>query len=180
MNAPQDPRGPVVAEPGRLARAELVIYDLDGTLLDAFDDIHACVNKSFALAGLAPLTLERVKGAVGDGAATLIRRCLGPEHADRFDEVYPRYMEFYSNNPEPRVRLYPGVLEALAAVRAGGLPQAVLTNKPQVVTEQSCAQLGLAPLLDGVWDGREGAPLKPHPESLLAVAPISAASPHAA
>jgi phosphoglycolate phosphatase len=154
---------------GPLADVRLVVYDLDGTLLDAFEDIRRCLNEALTGLGLEPLALARVKGAVGDGAAMLVRRCLGPDHADRFDEVFPRFMEFYSNNPTPTVRLYPGVLEALAAVRALGLFQAILSNKPQVVTDQSCEQLGLTGVVDGVWGARPDAPLKPHPESLLRI-----------
>jgi phosphoglycolate phosphatase len=153
-----------------LADVRLVVYDLDGTLLDAFQDIRDAVNRALTAAGLEPLGLEQVKGAVGDGAAMLLRRCLGRERAGLYDAVYPIFMEFYENNPAPKHRLYPGVPEALRETRRLGRLQAILTNKPQPVTEMACRRLGLAELVDGVWGGREGAPLKPDPESLREVA----------
>jgi phosphoglycolate phosphatase len=173
---PESSHGPIpdVAAAGAAASGwadvRLVVYDLDGTLLDAFQDIRDAVNHALTGAGVEPLGLEQVKGAVGDGAATLLRRCLGPERADLYDAVYPIFMKFYANNPDPKQRLYPGVPEALRAMRRLGRLQAILTNKPQSVTEMSCRRLGLADLVDGVWGGREGAPLKPDPESLRAVA----------
>lgn len=154
---------------GQLHGVRLLVYDLDGTLLDAFDDIRTCLNRALAEAGQPALSMDTVRGAVGDGAAMLVRRCLGEARMALFDRVYASFLDFYANNSAPVVHLYPGVLEALAAIRKIGLSQAILTNKPQAVTEQSCERLGLTGAVDAVWGQRAGGPLKPDPESLLRV-----------
>jgi phosphoglycolate phosphatase len=149
----------------------VVIYDLDGTLLDAFEDIAGAINGAFGESGLPALTVAEVKQGVGDGARKLVERCLEKVGAgERFEEVYPAFMRHYEGNTTPSVRLYDGVLEALAAVRGLGLKQAILTNKPQAITDGNCARLGLDRAVDGIWGGREGTPLKPHPESLMQIA----------
>lgn len=155
---------PLPAEP------KLIIYDLDGTLVDAFDDIYAGVRHAFEQFGIATPPFGRVKSAVGDGAAMLIRRCLGEEHADRFDEVYPAYRAFYADNPAHEVRLYDGVLETLETLRARGLKQAILTNKPDEVVHNLCGPLGLSRLVDGAWGERDDRPRKPDAAALVQVA----------
>jgi phosphoglycolate phosphatase len=178
------------------AGIRLVVYDLDGTLLDAFDDIATCINRAFAECDLPPLTPAQVKRGVGDGARKLVERCLAiadgianaaanaaarPQgratSADRFNAVFEAFMRHYDANPNPTVRLYDGVLDALDAVRRLGLHQAILTNKPQSVTDRTCALLGLDSATDGIWGGRPDAPLKPHPESLLQIVRHFAATP---
>jgi phosphoglycolate phosphatase len=150
--------------------AQLVVYDLDGTLIDAFADIWTCMNRALTDCGLPELPLERVKAGVGDGALNLARRCLGEAHARHVDRVYERYMHHYTADPAAEARVYPGVLETLDRVRALGLHQAVLTNKPSSVAAASCTRLGIAQRVDGIWGEMPGRPLKPDPESLRAVA----------
>src|SRR5262249_12365960 len=136
---------------------------------DAFEDIWRCMNQALAEFGLGPLSIERVKSGVGDGAENLVRRCLGEADAPLVPRVLPRYMHYYSGNPNPTVRLYPGVAEALRRVRALGVKQGILTNKPEEVTRKSCDALGLTPLVDLIRGARDGGPLKPDPESLLGI-----------
>ena len=153
-----------------LRNIQLIIYGLDGTLVDSFRDIHACVSEAMVQCGLAPPPFVIVKSHVGDGARALIRRCLGPQHADRFDAVYPAYREIYRAHPTRYARLYPGVMETLRTFRERGLRQAILTNKPDDATQVACRELGLTPLMEVVQGECEGRPRKPDPESLRAVA----------
>jgi len=148
----------------------LIVYDLDGTLVDAFEDIWIGVNHALRQFGLPELPYAQVKSYVGDGARMLIRRCLGEAHADRFDEVYPAYRAYYAEHPVDKAHPYPGVAETLQKVRALGLRQAILTNKPDEVSLLTCARLGLDGLVDGIWGEQPGRPRKPDPDSLLQVA----------
>ena len=149
---------------------DLIVYDLDGTLVDAFDDIARGINAVFSRHQLPQLPMAQVRGHVGDGARMLVRRCLADVGAlDRFDDIHRGYREYYGRNPAGSARLYPGVLETLEAVRARGIRQAVLTNKPAEVVAGVCDRLGIAARVDGLWGELEGVPRKPAPESLLRV-----------
>lgn len=162
------PQQPAPAAP---PAARLIIYDLDGTLVDAFEDIAAGVNHALAAHGLPTLTIAQVRRHVGEGAAMLIRGCLGEVGGGHlFEQVYPAYRAYYAAHPVDCARPYPGVPETLTRLRALGLKQAVLTNKPDEVSRQICDKLGLTALLDGVWGERPDRARKPEAEALLAVA----------
>ena len=69
----------------------IIVYDLDGTLVDAFRDIWLNLNTVFAKHGLKPVAFEQVRSTVGDGVRMLVRRCLGSEELHLFDEIHPEY-----------------------------------------------------------------------------------------
>ncbi len=149
---------------------KLVIYDLDGTLVDAFEDIWLGVNHALRIHRLAELPFDLVKSYVGDGPRMLIRRCLGELHAGQFDPVYQSYRSYYSANPTQKASVYPGTIATLTRLREQGCQQAILTNKPEEVTLQTCENLGLSALVDGIWGERPERPRKPDPQALLLVA----------
>lgn len=152
-----------------VTKIRLIAYDLDGTLVDAFEDIWLGVNVALREHGLPELPYPTVRSYVGDGARMLIRRCVGEAHQDRFEEVYQFYRRYYEAHPVDRARPYPGALETLERLRGLGLRQAILTNKPDEVTRQICAHMGLAARLDGIWGERPGSPRKPEAQSLQLV-----------
>lgn len=152
-----------------LTPIRLIAYDLDGTLVDAFEDIWTGVNAALREHGLAELPYATVKSYVGDGARMLIRRSIGEAHQDRFEEVYHFYRRYYDAHPVDRAHPYPGALETLERMREMGLRQAILTNKPDEVTRQICAKMGIAARLDGIWGERPGSPRKPEARSLEVV-----------
>lgn len=145
---------------------KLVIYDLDGTLVDAFQDIANAVNHAMGLCGLPALTFEQVKSKVGDGVKVLLERALGEANAHRLDEILPLFLDNYKDHSSDFAHLYPGVAETLAAIRKAGIPQAILTNKPQPVTDACCAKLGLDGLVDAIWGERPEVPRKPDPAAI--------------
>jgi phosphoglycolate phosphatase len=156
--------------PARLNGIALVVYDLDGTLVDSFMNIWSNVDHALRHFGLPALPFETVKAFVGDGVEMLVRRALDAAGAaPRFEEFFPYYCDYYLSHPDDHVSLYPGVERTLEALRAAGLQQAILTNKPDGVTQAACARLGLAARVDGVWGERQGQPRKPDPAALTYV-----------
>src|SRR5215469_18321698 len=109
----------------------LVIFDLDGTLVDSKLDLVHSVNAARGLMHLPPISDEVVASYVGNGAPVLMRRALGP---DAGEEDVRRALEFflayYRDHMLDNTRLYPGVREALDRLAEAGARMAVLTNKP--------------------------------------------------
>ncbi len=149
---------------------KLVIYDLDGTLLEAFEDIRSALNFALEQRGLPKKSLKEVRQWVGDGIVMLVKRALGTEHADRLNDVVPLVAEYYKTHPAGTSKLYPGVRETLTRLRKMGMRQAILTNKPHAIAVQACAKLGLGELVDRVQGEDATHPLKPDPESAMILA----------
>ncbi len=143
----------------------LVLYDLDGTLVDAFEDIAAALNHGLREAGLDEQPIERVRAWVGDGILRLVERAAGPGNRNRAREIVPAVRAYYNAHATRTARLYPGVKATLRRLRVSGLRQAILTNKPHDVALTSCDRLGLTPLVDAIQGETSGAPLKPDPRS---------------
>lgn len=158
------------ASPAPFRDARLVVFDLDGTLADAFGDIALLLNRALEHWGFAELPFETIRGYIGDGPRVLLGRALGEAGAARLDEIYPWYRTFYEAHHGSTVTAFPGAAELLTALRARGLKLAVLTNKPHGVTGPLLERLGLAPLLDGHWGQLDGSAQKPEAEALLRVA----------
>lgn len=146
---------------------KLVIYDLDGTLLDAFEDIRSALNHGMEVLGLPTHSLEAVRGFVGDGIDNLVRRGLGPHHQDRFDRALELVAGYYESHPAGAASLYPGVTGTLRAIGESAVRQAILTNKPHGIARDVCEACGLARLVDAIQGEDPGHPLKPDPTSAL-------------
>ncbi|HVV15864.1 MAG TPA: HAD hydrolase-like protein [Polyangia bacterium] len=153
-----------------MRRIGLVIFDLDGTLVDSAPDIAAALGATLAEAGLPSPALERVKSMVGDGARVLIRRALAEAGvaADE-DSLLARFVEHYRQGLCIGSRLYPGVSEALDRLEAAAIPAAVVTNKPGDLARRLLEQLGVAARLIAVIGDGDGYPRKPDPAAARAV-----------
>lgn len=150
-------------------RIDLIVYDLDGTLLDAFEDIMTALNHALVRFGLQPYGMDSVKGFVGDGVEIFIKRALQDVPRSRMREVRDLFIEGYSKPEHSTARVYPGTLETLRQLRTEGLKQAVLTNKPHPIAVRSCEQVGIAAAVDHVQGTDPEHPLKPDPRGLLLV-----------
>jgi phosphoglycolate phosphatase len=151
------------------SRIDLIVYDLDGTLLDAFEDIMIALNHALDHFGLEPHPLESVKSFVGDGIEVFINRALSGVPRDRMREVRNLFIEGYRSPQHSTARVYPGTLEFLRSVRVSGRRQAVLTNKPHPIALTSCDGVGIGPLVDHVQGTDREHPLKPNPKGLRAM-----------
>jgi phosphoglycolate phosphatase len=150
---------------------DLVIFDLDGTLVDSKLDLANSVNATRAEFGLPPLDLALIGQYVGNGAPVLLRRAMGP---DASEEDVRKALEFflahYAEHKLDHTRAYPGVPEALEELRRGGVRMAVLTNKPVKISGRILEGLGLAQYFTRVYGGNSFSRKKPDPlgvESLL-------------
>jgi phosphoglycolate phosphatase len=146
----------------------LVIFDLDGTLVDSVPDLCASLNEVLREYGRAPLAPEEVRPLVGDGVAPLVRRgfALRGGSAAEAEAALPHYIRVYEANATRHSRAYPGVRDTLAALRRRGYASAVCTNKLQGATLAVLHGLGLADLFDGVAGGDRFAVRKPDPGHL--------------
>jgi phosphoglycolate phosphatase len=148
-------------------RARLVVFDLDGTLIDSSRDIAGGVNRALARVapGTAALDEDVVRSFIGSGARVLIARSLAHRGLELpVDEVLPVFLEEYGSRLLDHTRLYPGAAEALDRLR--DRPLAVLTNKPGGMSRAILAGLGVADRFFRVYGGDDLDSKKPDPEGL--------------
>jgi phosphoglycolate phosphatase len=150
-------------------RRSLVVFDLDGTLVDSVRDLAESANELVVALGGTPLSVRSVAGMVGDGAGMLVRRALSASGVDADPQrALERFLEIYDRRILAHTVAYPGVPEALAlASRRARL--AVLTNKPERHTLRLLDHLQLAAFFDEVIGGDAPFPRKPHPAGLQAL-----------
>ncbi|MBV0892570.1 phosphoglycolate phosphatase [Paracoccus sp. Z118] len=148
-----------------------VIFDLDGTLVDSAPDMHAALNRVLAERGRPALTLGQVRGFVGHGVPTLVRRAMVAVGAaeDSFDDWHDGYMRCYGEGICERTTPYPGVVETLELFAARGHRLGVCTNKPQGLTEALLDRLNLTPRFAAVLGGDTPFGRKPDPGVLREV-----------
>ena len=147
-----------------MSAIELVIFDLDGTLVDSAPDIARAVAATLREADVEPPPLEAVKTMVGDGARALIGRALTAAGAARDqDALLARFIEHYGRALCVETRVYGGVRQALELLRSAGVAAAVITNKPGELARRLLDALGLASDLLAVIGDGDGFPRKPDP-----------------
>ena len=137
----------------------LVVFDLDGTLIDSQIDLANSINAMLVHLGKPELPHAVLLGYIGDGARMLVRRALGDPEGDVHDEEYVNealefFLAHYRIHKLDFTYVYAGVAEALAAIQAAwpGTAMAVLTNKPVGVSREICAHFGLAQIfLPDLW-----------------------------
>ena len=145
---------------------EVILFDLDGTLLDTLDDLHVSVNAALSY---PPRTREEVRAFVGNGIAKLIERAIGSKTPD-FDEVLQAFKTHYFENCMVKTKPYAGIIELLRTLQAQGIKAAVVSNKADAAVQTlSKAYFGdLLCMSVGEDEGR-GIRKKPAPDTLLQV-----------
>jgi phosphoglycolate phosphatase len=143
---------------------DLLIFDLDGTLIDSKLDLAHAVNATRVHMGKSALEHERVYSYVGNGAPVLIRRSMGDEATElEVEEALEFFLEYYREHYLDYTLLYPGVREALDRLRAAGKQMAVLTNKPVRISTAILEGLGVGGHFFRVYGGNSFDFKKPHP-----------------
>ena len=145
--------------------AKLLVFDLDGTLIDSRSDLAASINHMRMQYELEPLPLETVTSFVGDGMYKLVERSLaGVEHNP--DEALAIYRAYYFAHSTEHTVLYDGVDEGLCRLADAGFALAVLTNKPGEPSRHILEHFGLAGLFWAIIGGGDVPSLKPSPDGV--------------
>jgi phosphoglycolate phosphatase len=151
----------------------LLVFDLDGTLIDSRTDLCNSVNATLTHFGKPELPEAIIAGYIGDGASLLVRRAFGDPEGDVHDEEYVTealtfFLDYYRIHKLDHTFLYPGVLESLKAIRAAhpGMLMAVLTNKPVNPSRDICAHFGLSRFFFQNYGGNSFHTKKPDPHGL--------------
>jgi phosphoglycolate phosphatase len=152
----------------------LLVFDLDGTLIDSGADLCASVNAMLHHFDRAPLSQSVISSYIGDGAAMLVSRSLGePADCAFLDSALGYFLEYYREHKLDNTYVYPGVFAALNSLQRalGAAPKsmAVLTNKPVGASRAICDGLGLSPYFFRIYGGNSFTTKKPDPEGLLAL-----------
>jgi phosphoglycolate phosphatase len=142
----------------------LAVFDLDGTLVDSLDDLHASVNHALAAVGLPPRSRAEVHGYVGEGARVLLAKAVAPRD-ELLEPALAAWRPHYAAHCLDRTRPYPGIGPLLAGA---GRALAVHTNKPGAMARKILDGLGLLSRFAVVVGGDE-APRKPDPTGLLEI-----------
>jgi phosphoglycolate phosphatase len=149
---------------------DLLIFDLDGTLIDSRLDLANAVNATRSHLGLSPLANERVYTYVGNGAPVLIRRALGEQASEpEIERALAFFMEYYGQHDLDHTTLYPGVAEALDRLRDAGKRMAVVTNKPASMTRHIVEGLGVRGHFFQAYGGDSFPRKKPDPMAVEAL-----------
>ncbi|MDL1872851.1 HAD family hydrolase [Deltaproteobacteria bacterium PRO3] len=119
----------------------VLIFDLDGTLIDSKKDIADSLNYALEREGFATLPDKKIEELVGHGAKTLVRDALGNPSDEALGRVFLTFWNRYHDHLLDQTRLYPGVLEFLEEYRH--LPKAVVTNKPELFSQKILEGLGV-------------------------------------
>jgi phosphoglycolate phosphatase len=143
---------------------DLLIFDLDGTLIDSKRDLANAVNATRVHMGREPIDDDVASSWVGNGAPVLIRRAMGPDASEaELERALAYFLAHYRDHMLDNTVLYPGVREGLDRLRGAGVRMAVLTNKPVRFSQALIAGLGVDEHFFRVYGGNSFEQKKPHP-----------------
>ena len=145
---------------GKLVLVTAIVFDLDGTLVDSFDDISAAFRRSFHVLGCDPPDVAAVKAMIGKPLTDMYAPWAPPE---RIADLVAEYRRDYSERCADLTRPFPGIVGLLAALRERGHALAVATTKTTWMAQTVVGKVGLAGMLDHV-QGTDGFPHKPAPD----------------
>lgn len=161
-------------------RPRLLVFDLDGTLIDSSLDLCNSVNAALEAVGKDPLPHPTIASYIGDGTAMLVRRALGDpgdldspagfaaEGESLFERAFGFFIRYYREHLLDNTCLYPGVLDSLTSIRSRHpeLPMAVLTNKPVAPSRRICEGLDIERFFFQNYGGNSFITKKPDPQGL--------------
>ena len=145
---------------------KLVIFDLDGTLLDTLDDLGAAVNHAMQLRGFPLHTRDEYMKMVGHGARDLMRQALPDDHNDEdmIEAAYNDFRAYYTDHIDVHTQPFPGIQDLTAALHHEGVKLGVASNKFQEGTEHLIKEFFPDIPFVAVLGSRPDFPLKPSPE----------------
>lgn len=166
-----------------LKKPQMVLIDLDGTLVDSVPDLAYCTDAMMQQLGLPTRGEARVREWVGNGVERLVKRALinqleGEPDEGLFKKALPIFMALYAQNTSKRSNLYPGVREGLDYLKGAGYKLGCVTNKAAAFTEPLLKDMGIYHYFLIVVSGDTVAKKKPDPMPLLHAATLLGVEPH--
>ncbi len=149
-----------------------VLFDLDGTLVDTAEDLAAAMNAALFRDGRRPIGTERVRGLIGGGARAMLTQGLAENgatqpSAEDVDRLTGFFLEHYEAHIADHSAPFPGVIEAIGALKADGAKVAICTNKRERLARMLAAALGIENLFDAIVGPDTVGAAKPDPRPLI-------------
>jgi len=167
------------------AKPEMILIDLDGTLIDSVPDLAYCVDAMMGALEMPEHGEAKVRDWVGNGVERLVRRALvgqleGEPDDELFQKAYPIFLELYAEHNAQRSMLYPGVQEGLEFLKGAGYQLGCVTNKAEQFTLPLLRDLGIIDFFAIIVSGDTLPKKKPDPMPLLHAAEHFGVEPKAA
>ena len=168
-----------------LSAPQMVLIDLDGTLVDTAPDLALCVDLMMERLGMPKRGEAAARKWIGNGVARLVKRALvnsvdGEPDEALYEKAHAIFLDLYKENVCVKSRLYPGIKEGLAFLQASGLKIGCVTNKPEAFTIPLLKQLGIYDVFGIVVSGDTLPKKKPDPMPLLHAAEFFGVAPQSA
>ena len=168
-----------------LRPVEMVLIDVDGTLVDSVPDLAYCVDEMMQQLDMPVRGEANVRNWVGNGVERLVRRALtdsldGEPDDALFEKAYPIFLDLYADNTSKRSILYPGVKEGIVFLKSAGYKLGCVTNKAAQFTEPLLKDLGIYDNFSIVISGDTLPLKKPDPAPLLHAAEFFGVAPEEA
>lgn len=145
----------------------LIIFDLDGTLIDSLPDLADATNHMLSSLGRPSIGQNAVRRLVGQGARRLVERALAGASEDEINQGLDLFLDYNHQHIADRTVLYPGVPETLDALKGRGMRMAIISNKNVALCREVVSVLGIDRYFDEVL-GADSLPFrKPSPEPVL-------------
>lgn len=145
---------------------KLIVFDLDGTLINSLEDLADSANWMLMQHGFPTHPVDAYRYFVGDGMRKLIERILPPEERNekRIERCKAEFIAYYTIHMEDKTVVYPGMIELLKELKDRGLKIAVATNKVHIAVAPLMSKYFPGIPFDSMIGQREGIPVKPHPQ----------------
>ncbi len=156
---------------------ELIIFDLDGTLIDSRDDIARAVNATFAEMGYPVVDKDVIKDNIGWGVRALLEKLLPEKDDATVERARKLFLDHYSENLMVDTHLYDGVVPTLEGLKERGKTLALVTNKPLGLSERIMEGFGIRGYFSAILGGDSVVNKKPHPEPIIKVMELTGFTP---
>ena len=150
---------------------DLLIFDLDGTLVNSKEGIVSAINYTLEKLGLEAKPFEEIVSFIGTGVEDLIRKALGKEHIGLFDQAISTFEDYYKTHSAAKSTLYPHVEDILKHFK--GKSMCVVTNRKKDMALITLNSLGIAKYFKDIIGGDDASCLKPSACPLNKVLPLN-------